>query len=110
MTAGIIDKLMDVVQVALQEGVTPNNTTPYKPFKNVPTNLNASVLVGVLRSLNLQVPTSLTAAAAKGESFRASGHRYTIKELDAALTAANVPISDRFRLKQALTHNGILGK
>jgi hypothetical protein len=76
----------------------------------MPTDLNPNAIVGVLRSLQLQVPTSLTAAAAKGESLRASGHRFTVKEVDAALTAANVPLSDRFRLKAALDRNGILGK
>jgi hypothetical protein len=40
----------------------------------------------------------------------AAGHRYTVKEIDGALTAANVPISDRFRLKAALDRNGLLGK
>jgi hypothetical protein len=80
------------------------------PFHYMPTSLNAQAIVGVLRSLNLQVPTAITAAAAKGESLRASDHRYSVKEVDAALKAANVPIGDRFRFKAALDRNGILGK
>jgi hypothetical protein len=102
MIPGMIDKLTAVV--------APIDTVAAKPFKSMPTNLNASAIVDVLRSLKLQVPTSLTAAAAKGEALRASGHRFTVKEVDAALTAADVPISDRFRLKAALDRNGILGK
>jgi hypothetical protein len=102
MIPGMIDRMTAVV--------APSDAVAAKPFKNVPTNLNPSAVVDVLRSLKLQVPTSLTAAAAKGESLRATGHKFTIKEVDAALTAANVPISDRFRLKAALDRNGLLGK
>ena len=101
MIPGTIDKLTAVAPSS--DAIAP------KPFKRMPTNLNASAIVDVLRSLNLQVPTSLTAAAAKGESLRASGHRFAVKEIDAALTAANVPISDRFRFKNALDRNGLLG-
>jgi hypothetical protein len=99
MTTGMIDRM---------NAVAPNETAAADVISRVPTNLNASAIVCVLRNLNLQVPTSLTVAAAKGESLRASGHRYTVKELDAALTAANVPISDRFRFKRVLERNGLL--
>lgn len=101
MIPGMIDKM---------NSVAPNETIAVRPFSHMPTDLNPNAIVGVLRSLQLQVPTSLTAAAAKGKSLRASGHRFTVKEVDAALTAANVPLSDRFRLKAALDRNGILGK
>jgi len=101
MTAGMI---------ANMQAISTSPPVAAKPFKSMPTNLTPSAIMDVLRGLSLQVPTSLTAAAAKGESLRASGHRFTVKEVDAALTAANVPISDRFRLKQALTHNGILAR
>jgi hypothetical protein len=100
MASGMIDKM---------NAVAPNETVTPRPFSHMPMSLHANAIVGVLRSLNLQVPTSLTAAAAKGEALRTSGHRFPVKEVDAALTAANVPISDRFRFKAALDRNGILG-
>jgi hypothetical protein len=100
MASGMIDKM---------HAVAPNETVTPRPFSHMPTSLHANAIVGVLRSLNLQVPTGLTSAAAKGEALRASGHRFPVKEVDGVLTAANVPISDRFRFKAALDRNGILG-
>jgi hypothetical protein len=101
MTTHMIDKIQAIA-------TSPLAAAP-RPFSHMPTSLNASVIVAVLRSLNLMVPTKLTAAAAKGEPLRASDHRYSVKEVDAALTKANVPIGDRFRFKAALDRNGILG-
>jgi hypothetical protein len=57
----------------------------------------------VLHRLGLTVPTSVSAAAAKGEPLSACRHRFNIKEIDGALSQANVTISDRLRLKTATT-------
>jgi hypothetical protein len=77
---------------------------------HIPTHdLNANAIVGVLRSLNLTIPTAVAAAAAKGESLRGS-HRYSVEEVDAVLAKANVSISDRLRLKAAMHRSGIFGK
>ena len=74
----------------------------------VPNNLNPSALVDVLRRLNLMVPTGLTAAAASGGALRASGHAYTIQEVDAALARTDLGIGDRLKIKAAMDRNGIL--
>ena len=78
------------------------------PLRYVPTNLDPRTLVGVLQRLNLVVPAKLSAAAFGGQPPSASGHRFTIKEVDAALVNANVGISDRIRLKAAMGHSGIM--
>ena len=97
MPPGIIDRI---------QAVTPAAT---KPFKNMPVRLTADAVVGTLRALGLAIPTSLATAVAAGQPLRAAAHRFPLKEIDAALTQANVPITDRFRFKEAMSQNGILG-
>lgn len=86
-----------------------DDTAPIRLFVSVPSNLTANAVVKTLQSLGLTVPTSLTAAAGKGLQLRTAEHRFPLREVDAALSKANVPITDRFRLKQAMVHNQILG-
>ncbi|MGJ5095609.1 hypothetical protein ACQR18_26275 [Bradyrhizobium oligotrophicum] len=74
----------------------------------VPNNLNPNTLVDVLRRLNLMVPTGLAVAASSGGSLRASGHAYTIREVDAALARTELGIGDRLKIKAAMDRNGIL--
>jgi hypothetical protein len=100
MTAGMIDYM---------QAITTSPPVAAKPFKQMPTNLTPNVIVGTLQALGLAVPPKLSAAAAKGEALRAADYRYTVKEVDAALTKANVPLGDRFRFKTALDRNNILG-
>ncbi len=83
-------------------GAVPGGPTVY-----VPNNLNPRAIVGVLSLLGLTIPTTVSAGVAK-DNLRASGHRFPVKEVDAALANANIPITDRFRLKMAMTDNGIL--
>lgn len=78
-----------------------------KRLTYIPTNLEPRALLDVLHRLGLAIPTKLAAAASAGD-LRASGHRFTIKEIDAALSQANVMLSDRFRVKTAMGRNGIL--
>jgi hypothetical protein len=99
MTHGTLDNI---------RAVAPDGSTAVKPFKYMPPNLTPSVVVSTLASLGLTVPTKLTAAAASG-SLRSADYKFALKEVDAALSKADVPISDRFRFKEALSHNGILG-
>ena len=99
MTAGTIDKLSAVT----------DNTVAVKPFKSMPMSLTANALVTTLQSLGLVVPTSLTAAVGKGLQLRTTEHRFPLREVDAALSKHNVPITDRFRLKAAMVQNQILG-
>ena len=79
-------------------------------LNSIPTNLDAANIVRTLADLGLAIPTSIRAAAAKGERLRAAGHKFGMKEIDGALSAANIPISDRFLLKTAMGRNGILEK
>jgi hypothetical protein len=95
MTSHVFDRL---------HAVSVNDGKPV----HIPTHIDANALVSSLQSLGLMVPTSVSAAAAKGEPLRASRHRFTLKEIDGALSKANVDISDRFRLKTAMSQNGIL--
>lgn len=76
----------------------------------IPPNLNAANIVHTLAGLGLTIPTAITAAAAKGEPLITSRHKFSIKEIDGALSRADVSIADRFRLKTALSANGILEK
>ena len=99
MTASTINKI---------NAVAPDTAT-VRPFKSMPLHLTASALVTTLQSLGLMVPTSLTAAAGKGQQLRTAEHRLPLREVDAALSKHDVPITDRFRLKQAMVHNQILG-
>ncbi|MGH7484471.1 MAG: hypothetical protein ACREMY_02560 [bacterium] len=73
----------------------------------LPPNLDARALVGLLSQLGLMIPTSVSASVA-ANNLRASGHRFTNKETDAALAAANLSITDRIKLKTAMGANGIL--
>jgi|SRR5665213_2724169 len=86
-----------------------DDTAPAKPFKSVPSNLTPNEVVQTLRSLGLLVPTKLAAAAGQGQHLRTAEHRFPLKEVDAALSKHDVPISDRFRFKQAMVANQILG-
>jgi hypothetical protein len=95
MTAGTIDRLHAVT-------ANPGAVT------YIPNKLDASALVGVLQRLGLTIPTSVSAAASRGEPLSASRHRFGIKEVDAALSMSNVTVGDRFRLKTAMGRNGIL--
>ena len=96
MTAYTIDKIHAV------QSSSPKLT-------HVPHSLNASALVEVLRGLNLMVPTSLAAAASGGgDPLHASGHAYTVSEVDAALSRSNLTLGDRFKIKTAMSRNGIL--
>lgn len=73
----------------------------------IPASLDPRTLVDTLVRLGLIIPTKLAAAAAQGD-LRASGHFFTIKEVNEALATANVTISDRFRVKTAMGRAGIL--
>jgi hypothetical protein len=82
-----------------------------KPALNhLPASLDASNLIEALGSLGVTVPAKITAAIANGEPLRASGHRFTVREIDGALSRTNLGIHDRMRLKAALDRNGILAK
>ncbi len=78
-----------------------------KGLVHVPTHFNANKLVEVLQQL-MPVPASIKAAASKEQPLRASGHKFTVKEIDDAMAGRVIGISDRFRLKAAMTQNGIL--
>jgi hypothetical protein len=73
----------------------------------IPGNINPRALVGVLGQLGLMIPAAVSAGVGSN-NLRASGHRFPVKELDDALNKANIPTTDRFRLKMAMTDNGIL--
>jgi hypothetical protein len=96
MTTNTLDKI---------HAVAPSTATR---LTYIPVNLDPHTLVGVLHRLGLMVPTKLSAAASSRQPLQASGHRYTIGEIDAALSKANAPVSDRFRVKAAMGQNGIL--
>jgi hypothetical protein len=88
------------------QAVTPATSAT---FRQMPTNLGPGAVVATLQALGLNVPSQLAAVAAKGEALRAAAHRYPLKEVDAALAKADVPLADRFRFKTALDRNGLLG-
>jgi len=95
MTSFTIDKIH-----AVQSGA-PQLT-------HVPHSLDQRTLVDVLRRLYLTVPTSLAVTVSSGSSLRASGHAYTVKEVDAALARTILSIGDRIKIKAAMDRNGIL--
>jgi hypothetical protein len=89
--------------------VAPSDTVGAQTFKFMPQNLNPSALVKTLGALGLYVPTNVITAAAQGKHLREANHRFSLKEVDAALSKAGVSISDRFKFKAAMTDNAILG-
>jgi hypothetical protein len=99
MTAGYIDHIT----------ASAPDTVGVQTFKRMPDSLTAGTLVKTLESLGLVVPSAMVLQAGQGGKLRDAGHRFTVKEVDAALSKAGVPISDRFRLKAAMTANQILG-
>jgi hypothetical protein len=104
MTAGMIEK-MHGISITTNQPATPPTVT----FRSMPTNLGPNAVVATLQALGLNIPTQLAAAAAKGEALRTAKSTYPLQEIDAALSKAVVPLSDRFRFKAALDHNGLLG-
>ena len=94
----VIDKLHAVTEEA----------AAVRPFKSVPHHLTANALVTTLQSLGLMVPMKVTAAVGRGLQLRTAGHRFSLKEVDAALSRHDVPITDRFRLKSVMAKNLIL--
>ncbi len=101
MTTATIDKLNAVAPQAGQA------TAP--SLERLPGDLgNQRTLVGVLQSLGLVVPSSLSAAASKGQPLRASGHCYTRRTVDGALSRTNFSMQERMRLKAAMGHAGII--
>jgi hypothetical protein len=84
-------------------------TTIFGPYRRMPVSLNADAILNTLQTLGLTVPPKLTAAASKGEPLRASEHRYSASEVDAAMAKNGVTFDERLRFKYALDRNGILG-
>jgi hypothetical protein len=86
-----------------------DETTPAKPFKGTPPSLTPNAIVGdppVARCYGAD-------QAGGGGPGPAASHRRAqlhLKEIDAALSRHDFPITDRFRLKEAMSHNRILGK
>jgi hypothetical protein len=101
MTPGTLDYI---------KAVAPTETAvAARPFRSVPHHLTANALVNTLQSLGLQVPMRMTAAVGLGRQLRTAGHRFPLKEVDAALSRHDVPVTDRFRLKSVMASNFILG-
>jgi hypothetical protein len=97
MTAGNLDRINAVT--------SPTTGANYAaPLPRLPGNLaDPRVLVDVLHRVGLRAPTHVTAAT----SLRASGLRYAVAEVDAALSASGLSTQDRMRLKTAMGHAGI---
>lgn len=99
MTVGILTKLQ-----AVSPAIPPAAPT----LQHLPGNLgNPHALLWALQGVGLMVPTKLSAAAATG-NLRASGHRYPVTEVDAALSRTSLSLSERMRLKSAMGHAGII--
>jgi hypothetical protein len=75
---------------------------------HIPPRLDAKTVVELLRAMGLIVPSSVSVAAAKGD-LRESGHRFSIKVIDAALSEQGLSVADRIRFKHALNANRLLG-
>ena len=79
------------------------------PLERLPGDLgNAPSMVKTLQRLGLMVPSALSIAASSGQPMRASGHKYGVIEVDAALSRTNLSITDRLRLKSVMDRVGIL--
>ncbi len=99
MPAGILTKI---------HAVTPDTPPAAPTLQHLPGNLgNPHTLLWALQGVGLMVPTKLSASASTG-NLRASGHRYPVIEVDAALSKTSLPLSERMRLKSAMGHAGII--
>ena len=94
MTTHVIDKL---------NAVSVINKGPV----HIPTHFSPNILVKTLERL-LPVPASISAAASKGQPLKESRHRFTVPQIDAVLSERGVGITDRIRLKAAMSQNGLL--
>jgi hypothetical protein len=98
----IIDRLNAVAEGTVH-AVAANNGRPIY----VPDRLDPRTLVGVLSQLGLVIPTAVSAGVA-ADNLRASGHKFSIKETDAVMASANLSISDRIKLKAAMSQNNLI--
>ena len=85
----IIEKLNAVSEV-------PNAK---KPVTYLPTKLDAAACLDVLDRIGLNTPVEIAAA---------TGEPLDIKDIDKALAATTLGVSDRMRFKAALTACGLL--
>jgi hypothetical protein len=70
-----------------------------KPVTSLPTRLDAKACFVVLEQLGLGAASAVAAA---------NKLHIDIKDVDAALSASALSISDRIRLKEAMSHNGLI--
>lgn len=94
--------VIDKIQATAAHSVAPGKAL------RIPDRLDTKGLVETLSKIGLTIPSSVMTAAASTGNLRASGHRFTLGEVDLALKLSNVEIGDRIRLKTAMGHNGIL--
>ena len=85
----IIDRLNAVAE----------DSTAKRPVTFLPSRLDASACIDVLD--RLAVPTQIAAA---------TGEPLDVKEIDKALSATTLSVSDKIRFKTALTANGLLSR
>jgi hypothetical protein len=72
---------------------------PKRPVTFLPPRLDASACADILD--RIQVPLQIAAA---------TGQPLDVKDVDKALSATPLSVSDRIRFKQALTANGLLSR
>jgi hypothetical protein len=95
MTAHQIDRM-----IAVAPSTTPAAAS--RPIY-IPDRLDQPAILGVLRGLGV-----ITVTAQAANTLLASGHKFSVKEVDEAMSKVSVSMIDRFKLKAAMSQHGIL--
>jgi hypothetical protein len=78
------------------------------PVRTIPHHLGPLELLEFLPKIGLTVPVVATPLAAMGQPLSAAGFNFSVAEVDVALDKHELSTSDRFVVKTALAHHGLL--
>jgi hypothetical protein len=83
---------------------------PLRPLRALAARLTASAVIQTLDALGVQVPYQIRAAGSSlsREDLLAGSFTVTVAEIDRALAASGLGISDRLRFKYSLENMGVL--
>ena len=98
MTAHQIDRMNAVAPPTAPAAASRPGAPIY-----IPDRLDQPAILGVLRGLGV-----ITVTAAAANTLLAGGHKFTIKEVDEAMSKVSISMIDRFKLKAAMSQHGIL--
>jgi len=76
----------------------------------LPHRFDAAALVGVLDKIGLRLAANSAEMLAGGVPLQAQGKRFTVPQVDDALSKTRLSISDRLTVKTAMVQNGLIAR